>query len=149
MSATIGNIINENRNDLSKVLPLETPYAVAIDPCNACNFHCNFCAAQSDESHSILKRCIMDFTLYKKIIDDLCNMSERLKILRLNGNGEPLLNSNFCEMVKYAKNKNVANYIETITNGSKLTHKLNMDLADFNDTAYFPQILLKISRKEY
>lgn len=47
MKATYGNIVNQNRNALQDVIPLDTPYVVALDPCNICNFACKFCGIQT------------------------------------------------------------------------------------------------------
>lgn len=55
---------------------------------------------------------------------------KKTKVLRVNGFGEPLLNKDFCKMIKYAKKKDVAEWIETITNGSMLNPKLNQELVD-------------------
>lgn len=123
------NIIAENRNKLEEVLPLDTPYSLMLDPCNLCNFKCKFCATQSEKSRNY-ERQLMEFDLYKKIIDDICQFPEKLKVLRLSGQGEPLLHPQYIEMIKYAKEKKVADYIETVTNGSRLNPELNQKLVD-------------------
>ena len=73
---------------------------------------------------------MMPYELFCKIIDDIGEFPDKLKVLRINGQGEPLLNPDFCKMVAYAKNKQVADWIETITNGSRLNPTLNQNLAD-------------------
>ena len=40
---------HRDRNDLSQVLPLATPFSLLIDPSNGCNFRCVFCATGSPE----------------------------------------------------------------------------------------------------
>lgn len=130
MKAKVENLINKDRVQLQDVIPLETPYALAIDPCNLCNFRCEFCAIQSLDRELGFKKQVMPFELYKKIIDDLKEFPEPLRVLRLNGQGEPLLNKYFCEMVTYAKQANIANWIETITNGSILNPEFNQRLID-------------------
>lgn len=72
----------------------------------------------------------MDFELYKKVIDDITGFPEKLRVLRIYSTGEPLLNPYFCDMVAYAKKKNISNWIETVTNGSLLNPTLNQKLAD-------------------
>lgn len=132
MKATYGNIVNQNRNALQDVIPLDTPYVVALDPCNICNFACKFCGIQTlkyEVEGAFAFKC-MEFDLYKKIIDDISQMPNKLKMLRLAGNGEPLLNKDFCEMVRYASDVGVAECIETITNASCLNPELNQKLAD-------------------
>ena len=49
MTAEYKNIVCTNRNKLEEVIPLDTPYSLAIDPSNVCNFKCEFCAIQSKE----------------------------------------------------------------------------------------------------
>lgn len=130
MSAIRKNIVCEKRNKLEDVIPLNGPYTVAIDPSNLCNFRCNFCAIQYKEEKLNFKKQFMSFELFKKIIDDLKAFPEKLKVLRINGQGEPLLNPDICDMIRYAKESHVADYIETITNGSRLNPSLNRKLID-------------------
>ena len=124
------NIVNKNRVRLEEVIPLETPFTIAIDPCNLCNFKCEFCAMQATKESQNYKKQAMKYELFTKIIDDISEFSDKLKVLRINGQGEPLLNKDFCKMVRYAKEKNVANWIETITNGSCLCPELNEQLVN-------------------
>lgn len=130
MAAINKNIVCENRNKLEEVIPLDGPYTVAIDPCNLCNFKCNFCAIQSKTIPLSFKKQLMPLDLFKKIIDDLKVFPHKLKVLRINGQGEPLLNPHICEMIQYAKESNVADFIEMITNGSRLNPILNRELID-------------------
>lgn len=130
MKAIKTNIINQNRNRLEDVLPLSTPYSLFIDPCNFCNFRCNFCAMQSSDEKFAFKKQLMPLELMKKIIDDLSEFPDKLKMLRLAAVGEPLLHPDFVEMVRYAKEKGVTGFLETVTNGSKLNPELNQELAD-------------------
>lgn len=130
MSALKQNIVNKERSVLQNVIPLRTPFTVAIDPCNLCNFKCRFCAMQSTTEKQKYTKQMMPYELFCKIIDDIGEFPDKLKVLRINGQGEPLLNPDFCKMVAYAKNKQVADWIETITNGSCLSPTLNQNLAD-------------------
>lgn len=130
MAAINENIVCKERNKLEDVIPLVTPYTLAIDPSNVCNFKCNFCAIQYKKEELPFRKQFMDVELFKKIIDDLAEFPERLKVLRVNGQGEPLLNPDLPEMIRYAKEKNVADFIELITNGSKLCPDLNQKLVD-------------------
>ncbi len=130
MKALNKNLVCTNRNRLEEVIPLETPYTVAIDPSNLCNFKCDFCAIQSKKENLPFRKQLMDKTLFMKIIDDLMEFPEKLKVLRVNGQGEPLLNPDLPEMIRYAKEKEVAEFIEIITNGSRLCPDLNQKLID-------------------
>lgn len=130
MKAINKNIVCNERNRLEEVIPLETPYTLAIDPSNLCNFKCNFCAIQSQQTALPFTKQLMSKQLFMKIIDDLKAFPSKLKVLRINGQGEPLLNPNIAEMVQYAKEKDVAEFVEMITNGSRLCPELNQKLID-------------------
>lgn len=130
MKAKKENIVNACRTRLEEVIPLSTPFSICIDPSNRCNFKCNFCAIQKSTDEVDFDKTIMPFELYTNIIDDLKGFDKKLKILRLNGQGEPLLNNRFSEMVSYAKGSDIADYIETITNGSCFNPDLNQSLVD-------------------
>lgn len=128
MKAVNENIVCKNRSRLEEVIPLDTPYTLAIDPSNLCNFRCSFCAIQSKKENLPFRKQLMDKDLFVKIIDDLKEFPEKLKVLRINGQGEPLLNPDLPDMINYAKEKEVAEFIEIITNGSCLCPVLNQKL---------------------
>jgi len=130
MSAERKNLINENRHRLEEVLPLETPYSLFIDPCNLCNFRCRFCAMQTSGEELNYKKQLMPMELYRKIIDDICEFPDKLKMLRISQHGEPLLHPELPEMIRYAKQKGVSEFIEIVTNGSKLNPQLNRQLVE-------------------
>ena len=123
MKAEIKPRINlENRTRIEEVIPLSTPMILFVDPASMCNFKCKFCPTGN---HELIKETgrwqgRMNFDLYKKIIDDLKEFNESLKVLRLYKEGEPFLNKRFADMVRYAKESGVVKYIDTTTNGSLL-----------------------------
>lgn len=120
MKAKIKPRINlENRTRLEEVIPLSTPMILFVDPASICNFKCKFCPTGN---RNLIKNTVrwqgrMDFDLYKKIIDDLEEFDEPLKVLRLYKEGEPLINSRFTDMIRYAKASGFVKYIDTTTNG--------------------------------
>jgi MoaA/NifB/PqqE/SkfB family radical SAM enzyme len=107
----------EGRTRLETVIPLSTPYLVFLDPSGLCNAKCSWCPTGSGEARKYRKPQLMDWDLYRKIIDDLAGMPEPVKTLRLYADGEPLLNPRFCDMVKYAKGTGRFGQIDTTTNG--------------------------------
>jgi radical SAM protein with 4Fe4S-binding SPASM domain len=109
----------ENRTRLEDVIPLSTPMILFVDPASTCNFKCKFCPTGNRQLLKDTARWQgrMDFELYRKIIDDLEEFDEPLKVLRLYKEGEPLLNSRFADMVHYAKASGAVQYIDTTTNG--------------------------------
>lgn len=120
----------ENRTRLETVIPLSTPYLVFLDPSDRCNMKCEFCPTGSGEARRYKKPQLLDFNLYQKIIDDLCDMPEPIKTLRLYKDGEPLLNSRFADMVKYAKETGNFGQVDTTTNGSLLTIKMSRKIVN-------------------
>ncbi len=121
----------ENRTKLETVIPLGVPFIIFVDPSDLCNFKCKFCPTGDRE---LMKKTpgrnhgIMDFKLYKKIIDDICEFEKPIKVLRLYKDGEPLLNPRFAEMIRYAKEKKCSERIDTTTNASLLNPKRNLEI---------------------
>ena len=114
----------KNRTKLETVIPLDTPYIIFIDPSDVCNFQCDFCPTGDRE---LMKRTSgrgygnMSWEKYVKIIDSLADFPNRVKVIRLYKDGEPLLNPRFADMVKYAKESGYCDRVDTTTNASLLT----------------------------
>ena len=68
-----GQAVNGERRRLAEVIPLDTPYAIAMFPIYACNFKCSYCIHSIDvkQRPHVVDKAVMDIGLYKKIIDDL------------------------------------------------------------------------------
>jgi radical SAM protein with 4Fe4S-binding SPASM domain len=116
-----------NRTSLQEVIPLETPFHIFVDPSAACNFSCKFCFNRN-KANTFHK--IMEYELFVKIIDDLKKFPQKLKVLRLYKEGEPLLNKRLPEMIAYAKKNQIAETIDFTTNGSLLTPEKNLQLIE-------------------
>ena len=54
----------------------------------------------------------------------------KLRVLRLTGVGEPLLNPDYIDMIKYAAASNLSEWIETVTNASQLSPIYNDQLVN-------------------
>jgi len=108
---------------LAEVAPLQTPFVIHIDPTNACNFRCVFCPTGDLELLKTINRPkgTMHLAFFTKLIDDIGEFDTKIKKLQLYKDGEPLLNKKLPEMIAYAKQKQVADKIETTTNGALLT----------------------------
>lgn len=117
---------------LSEILPLKTPLTLMIDPSNKCNFRCAFCPTGDYDLLQKVRRPqgTMNFNLYSKVIDDLTAFPEKIKSLRLYKDGEPFLNKNIVPMIQYAKEKEVADEIYIISNGSLITEKVAVEIID-------------------
>jgi radical SAM protein with 4Fe4S-binding SPASM domain len=123
----------ENRTSLEAVIPLRTPFIINIDPSDRCNFQCKFCPTGD---RKLMRKTtgrnhgFMDFELYKKIIDDICAFDDKVKVIRLYKDGEPLLNPHFADMVRYAKQSGCCERVDTTTNASLLTSELSLAIIE-------------------
>lgn len=132
--AEIKPLAGMERKKLKDVIPLRTPYAVYFFPTNLCNFMCKYCAHSGGlgkfEAEYGLKPETMSFETFARSIDQMKSFQDKLKVINLSGQGEPLLNPAIADMVRYAKEADVAERIEIITNASLLTNELSDELID-------------------
>jgi radical SAM protein with 4Fe4S-binding SPASM domain len=123
MKAALKPRINlEGRTALETVIPLSTPMVLFVDPSSACNFQCTFCPTGDRKLIAETGRYqgAMSLDLFKKLIDDLQEFDQPLKVLRLYKDGEPFVNRKLADMIAYAKRSDRVPYIDTTTNGSLL-----------------------------
>jgi len=85
---------------------------VQIEPTSFCNCNCTYCP-QSSYSN-FWKNGLMDFSLYTKLLDEI----SWIKMVYLQGWGEPFVHPKLIEMIVEAKNKGFA--VGTTTNGMLL-----------------------------
>lgn len=131
MKAQLKPRINlDGRTRLETVIPLSTPFVLFVDPASTCNFRCTFCPTGDRELIRSTGRWqgAMDFDVYRKVIDDLKDFDQPLKVLRLYKEGEPLLNKRLPDMIRYAKESGCVDYIDTTTNGYLLTPERSREL---------------------
>lgn len=72
---------------------------------------------------------VMDFELYKRIIQGFAEMPHRIKKMVFCKDGEPLLNKHIVEMLQMAVDAGIADKVWLKTNGLKLNPELNTQLA--------------------
>lgn len=94
----------------------EYPLLVDIELASVCNLKCPMCYTITDEFKEKVNAKLIDFELFKKIIDEIAG---KVPSLRLSLRGESTLHPKFIECIKYAKDKGIKE-ISTLTNGSKL-----------------------------
>jgi radical SAM protein with 4Fe4S-binding SPASM domain len=132
MTATIirGEAPGGKRSRLVNQLPLAAPILLQFFPIYACNFRCKYCtfSIPKRQRNFISDRIRMDFSLYKKCIDGALELPGRIKVIRFVGMGEPLMHTQLPDMIAYAREKNAADRLEILTNGSLLTHALSARL---------------------
>ncbi len=122
----------EGRTRLETVIPLSTPYLVFLDPSDKCNQQCRFCPSGDRELLKKVGRVpqLIDLRLYKKIINDLSVMPEKIRTLRLYADGEPLLHPHLPEMISYAKQTGRFGQIDLTSNGTLLTKRIIQGIVD-------------------
>lgn len=134
--ATIEPISGYNdRVNLKEVLPLSTPFTLNVFPTNACNFKCNFCAQslgakKMKEIYNYSVSEVMSLDTFKKIVISSKKFNNKYKLLSFMGHGEPLLNKDLPNMIKMAKEYDIADRIEIITNASLLTPEMSDSLIE-------------------
>ncbi len=130
--AEIKNKKSAQRTRLEMVIPLRTPFELQLAVSSACNFKCIYCPTPGPRAAraSRVPKGVMAFGLFTKIIDDLEGFPDKIKVLRLMREGEPLLNKRLADMVRYAKSRQPEVKVDTTTNASLLTRELSDDLID-------------------
>lgn len=125
------------RHSLIDQLPLDTPLGVHLCPSTYCNFKCFYCKHTLDANNvggnkriGCLKYEFMDMGLYKDIIKQLKQFPRKIKLLNFAWLGEPLMHPHISEMVKIAKDAEVAETVCIVTNGSLLTNELSDKLIE-------------------
>lgn len=96
----VNRLINKAEIVLGKETLLSYPQDIQIEPTNRCNQRCIMCARNAGLDASTGDMSLGNF---KKIIDKL----PTIRNLLLNGLGEPLLNQDLPEMIKFADSKGI------------------------------------------
>ncbi len=123
--------LKEKRISLRDVIPLAKPFTILLEPTSLCNFKCVCCFQSEPDFHSYLPKGYMKFDDFKKIADDLAAWKgAKIRVIRIIGFGEPLINPATPAMVKYCKELDIAERVEITTNAALLTPKVSQELID-------------------
>lgn len=104
----------------------EYPLLVDLELASVCNLKCPMCYTITDEFKEKVNAKLMDFGLFKKVIDEIAG---KVPALRLSLRGESTLHPKFIECIQYAKDKGIKE-ISTLTNGSKLELEYFIKIVD-------------------
>lgn len=99
------------------------PLSISVEPAAVCNLRCPQCPTGTGMAHGGVN--FMDITLFKKIIDEL---SPYLFSVILYFQGEPFLNKDFLEMIKYSSKKKI--FTISSTNGHFLTPEMSKKIVE-------------------
>jgi MoaA/NifB/PqqE/SkfB family radical SAM enzyme len=143
---TYKKIINylKYKNDLKhkKIITTSFPSAIAIQPSGYCNSNCRLCPVGLNIRG--VEKGFLEFDTFKKIIDEV--KGYLVKIF-FGDWGEPFLNSNIFEMIKYAEKNKIATAVSTNFHQFKNENDL-MNLLDCN-LSFITISLHGISQKTY
>lgn len=114
----------DQRAALENVVPLPAPFSIQVDICGTCNLACNFCPCNTSDYLKKERHEVMTFDFFKKIIQDLKELGEKVRYIDLFGYGEPLLHPNICEMIDYTKDAGVCEYVRVTSNGTLLNKEI-------------------------
>src|SRR5262245_8943697 len=93
------------------------PDIVQIESTNLCNAKCVFCPR--DDMHR--RQGVMSMDLYRKVVDECAALG--ITHVRVHNYGEPFLDKQLVEKVRYAKERGIAE-VGMISNGSLITEDI-------------------------
>lgn len=99
------------------------PDIVQIESTNKCNAKCVFCP-RDDMGRP---QGVMDMDLYRKVVDECAELG--ITHVRVHNYGEPFLDRELVEKVRYAKAKGIAE-VGMISNGSLISERLARGMID-------------------
>lgn len=133
MKAKFEPVFNTDRKPLHKLIPLNTPMAVSIVSSQACNIRCEYCL-HSLSNEELNKRNFvqknMTWDTFIKAVEMLKDFPERIKSISLSGQGEPLCNPLFPDMVSFVKKAGITDDVSVITNGLLLNRENIVKIID-------------------
>ncbi len=115
------------------------PLDVIAEASNICNLRCSMCF-QSDGTLPVEKAAkvpLMPMDTFRKIADECAQY--KIPALKLSWRGEPLLNENFIEMLRYAKSKGILE-VSSLTNATLMNEKICRDIVN----ARLDQLIISI-----
>lgn len=101
--------------------PGRFPDHVDVELSAACDMTCPMCYTITEEFDQSVKKKLMSFELFKKIVDECA--AHGCYSIRLSLRGEPFLNKHIVEMVRYAKRAGIKE-VSTLTNGLRLNPEM-------------------------
>lgn len=99
------------------------PRVMRIEPAAACNLRCSHCPTGTVS----MKRGLMAPELFEKLLGEIEQHRDEVKVVVLYHGGEPLMNKRFTEMIVRVKALGVP-YVKTVSNGMLLTDEVASDI---------------------
>jgi MoaA/NifB/PqqE/SkfB family radical SAM enzyme len=127
------------------------PPMVVLDVTNTCNLKCIHCPQPLLQARPDFKPLHLKWEHFKKIADEIAEVDQPI-LLRIAGDGEPLIHPQLVEMVEYAK-ANTKAVVNVTTNGLILDQekadrllKAGVDLVDFSIDGFSKRVGGKYER---
>ena len=78
-------IHSAEKTPLEELVPLKTPISAHVDISSLCNYRCSFCfQADTQGMKEVgLKRGFMEFSMFKKIVDDFNDFPDKIKKIKI------------------------------------------------------------------
>lgn len=128
---SISNDKTYERKRLADMVPLDTPLGVDFHPSTFCNIKCIFCMHSSvNPCYDEIKNKFFNLELFKKTVDDMKKFPQKIKAIHFCGLGEPLMNKNIVQMIKYVKDAEIAEKIDMNSNGVLLSNAIVDEITD-------------------
>ena len=99
------------------------PRVVRIEPSSLCNLKCIHCPTGTVN----IPRKVMEWPVFEKILQEIKNHKDKVKVVVLYHGGEPLLNKDLIRMIKEIKDLGIEK-IKTSTNGMLLDEEMCFEL---------------------
>jgi len=130
MSAVKQSFYDKSRQQLYKIIPLDTPLTVVIEPSSICDLRCNFCAFSSETALNNRQHVMKNMSkeTLVTIIKQLKEFPQQIKSICFTGLGEPLMNPMLPDMIKSVKESGVTQRTMVITNAVNLTQSNSLAL---------------------
>lgn len=93
------------------------PLLIDLELSSVCNLRCPMCYTISSEFRKYVNAKVMDFAMFKRIIDEI---GGKVPALRLSLRGESTVHPQFVEAIRYAKDHGIKE-ISTLTHGGRLS----------------------------
>ena len=137
MQAKSKSSVSESRINLGESVPLNSPLVLYVELSGFCNLKCKFCPHYIDPDNLI--KDTMSQETFDNLILGIKGL-KKIKVIRLIGTGEPLLNKKFLAFAQQIKEANVCERLELTTNAlllKKEEYRLNL-------TKYLDKIIISI-----
>jgi radical SAM protein with 4Fe4S-binding SPASM domain len=152
---TIKNDKTQQKYGFYGRLKADFPSQVIIDVTEMCNLECVHCPHSQFKRSKYYSGASLSFVLNAKAVDEVRNHGANcVKYIRYSGEGEPLLNKHFFEMLDYSTKYSGGIPIAVTTNGT-LLNELRIDrilatgvnIIDISIDAYSPETYAQIRKK--